>query len=289
MEKNQLKPILEALIYVSEEPITVDVIKMVLEDDAVDKKIIKETLDELIDEINESPLRGIKIVDVAGGFQIRSKSEMSEWVKKLNVPKPVKLSQAAMETLSIIAYRQPILRSEIEEIRGVDSGGVVKTLLEKNLIKIIGKSNEAGNPLVYSTTNTFLEIFGLSNLRELPTLREIEDLEVRDKVGTIGKEEFKVGEIQEGIGAVLEEYKDSVQVYKPDPEKEKEDYVCIKSLENSMKQLKNLEKEMFPKAKEEIKIISKETGEEVESDDQSLSETNQENINNETTPTQDNS
>jgi segregation and condensation protein B len=115
-------------------------------------------------------------VEVAGGYQLRTKPENSPWIFKMNKARPVRLSRASLETLAIVAYRQPITRPEIDEIRGVDSGPVLRTLLERSLVRILGKREEAGSPLIYGTTKDFLSFFGLRNLSDLPSLREYTEL-----------------------------------------------------------------------------------------------------------------
>ena len=120
---------------------------------------------------------GIEILSVAGGYQIRTKPEHDIYVRRLlNKTGQLHLSQAALETLSIIAYKQPISRSDIEAIRGVDCAGVLKTLLKKTLIKIRGRDEGPGRPLMYATTNEFLQAFGLSRLADLPKLKEVAEL-----------------------------------------------------------------------------------------------------------------
>lgn len=261
MDNDALKSVIESLIFVSEEPMSVDFMTIVLEEAGINKREIADALEEIKNDYNLSPQRGIQIVEVAGGYQFRTKPFCADWIKKLNVPRPVRLSQPAMETLSIIAYRQPTLRSEIENIRGVDSGGVLKTLLERGLIRIIGKSDEPGRPLVYATTTAFLEMFGLNNLKELPTLKEIEGLEVAEKVGDLGRAEVGAEAKGEGVGEVIEEYREGLAAYEPDPEKVAEDSKAIRSLEDSMKKLRRIEKEVFPKPVEQIEAVPKESDE----------------------------
>jgi segregation and condensation protein B len=264
MERSELKPIIEALIFVSEEPMTLDLMTMVFEEQGVSRKEIKEAIAEIVSDFGENSERGIQVAEIAGGYQVRSKPAMADWIKKLNVPKPVRLSQAAMETLAIVAYRQPLMRSGLEEIRGVDSGGVLKTLLERGLVRIVGKSDDPGNPLLYATTKAFLEMFSLNSLKELPTLREIEELEVQDRVGEFGRDEVSKQEIREGIEEVVGEYKEDIAEYSHDPEKLAEDSKSIHDLEMSIKNLRSMEKEIFPKPKEEIQVVDKETGEVVQ-------------------------
>lgn len=290
MERNELKSVIESLIFVSEEPMTPELMAIVFEEEGIKKKEIKEVIAEITEEWKSNPERGIELVEVAGGYQFRTKSEMADWIKKLNVPKPVRLSQAALETMAIIAYRQPVMRADIENIRGVDSGGVLKTLLEKGLIRILGKGDEAGNPLLYGTTKAFLEIFSLNSLKELPTLKEIESLEVQDKVGQLGKDELDKQNIKNGVEEVVDEYKEDITAYAPDPTAIAEDNLSLANLESSIKNLRNLEKDIFPKPKEEIQVVDKETGQVVEGAAPETTENTQtvtEGTENETTPPQD--
>jgi segregation and condensation protein B len=120
--------------------------------------------------------RGFQLHQVAGGYQFRTNPDNAQWVQKLLASKPVRLTRAQIETLAICAYRQPVTRPEIDEIRGVDSGGTLKTLLDRALIRIVGKKEEAGRPLLYGTTREFLEFFNLRDLKDLPTLREFHEL-----------------------------------------------------------------------------------------------------------------
>lgn len=173
MTMPRLKSVVESLIFVSESPVSLDRLCSILEE--YDREEIREALSILLDEYSQ-PERGIVLAEVAKGFQFRTREENVDYVRRLIKAKASRFSQSALETLAIIAYRQPITRSEIEYLRGVDSGGVVKTLLEKKLIKILGKKDIPGRPLIYGTTREFLEIFSLKDLKSLPTLREIEEL-----------------------------------------------------------------------------------------------------------------
>jgi segregation and condensation protein B len=170
VEKEKLIGIIEALIFASEKPLTEDEIKRIVPD--VSPREIRGALSDLRKIYDESS-GGIFVVEVAGGYQFRTRSEFSEYIKLMLEQKPKRLSRAALETLAIIAYRQPVVRSDIERIRGVDSGGVVKILLERNLIRILGKKDVPGKPLLYGTTKDFLETFGLKDLKSLPTIREM--------------------------------------------------------------------------------------------------------------------
>ena len=168
-----IKYIIESLLFVADEPLPVDRIKKILIQ--VETGEIRETMAELTAEY-EARGGGFYLDEVAGGYQIRTRPQYTDWIKKLIQPKPLRLSKPALETLVIIAYKQPIIRSDIEHLRGVDCGGVIRMLLERKLIRVLGRKEIAGRPLIYATTKRFLEIFDLKNLRDLPTPKEIEEL-----------------------------------------------------------------------------------------------------------------
>ncbi|MGD9286559.1 MAG: SMC-Scp complex subunit ScpB [Desulfobacterales bacterium] len=168
-----IKYIIESLLFVADEPLTTDRLKKILIQ--VEKAEIRQAMAELTAEY-EARGGGFYLDEVAGGFQIRTRPKYTDWIKKLIQPKPLRLSRPALETLVIIAYKQPIIRSDIEHLRGVDCGGVIRVLLERKLIRVLGRKEIAGRPLIYATTKRFLEIFDLKNLRDLPTPKEIEEL-----------------------------------------------------------------------------------------------------------------
>lgn len=171
MEQLDVKPIIESIIFVSDSPLSIDYLMSILPE--FDKESILDGIRRLKSEY-ENESKGIELVEVAGGYQFRTKPKLSQWIIRLKKIKSVKLSQSALETLAIIAYRQPITRPAIEEIRGVDSGWVIRSLLERGLIKITGRKDLPGRPIIYGTTKAFLELFGLNSLSDLPTLKEIQ-------------------------------------------------------------------------------------------------------------------
>jgi len=173
VEEAQIKAIIEALIFIAETPVSIDQIREVLGD--VAKKDLQRIIGEMAEEYNRAP-RGFNLIEVGNGYQFRTRPEYAEWVKKFKKIKPFALSQPSLETLAIVAYKQPILRTDIEKIRGVDSGGVLRTLLERKLIKILGKKDVPGKPLVYGTSKRFLEMFSLKDLSSLPTLKDLSGL-----------------------------------------------------------------------------------------------------------------
>lgn len=165
-----LKMIIEALLYAAEKPLNEKEIHAVLPD--VKTPDITAALKELCQEY-ESMERSFTLKEVANGYQFRSRSEYGAYIMKMLQKSPSRLSKAAMETLAIIAYKQPILRHEVERFRGVDVGGILRTLLEKGLVKIMGRKDLPGRPLIYGTSKKFLEVFDLKNISDLPKLKEI--------------------------------------------------------------------------------------------------------------------
>jgi len=172
LDISEIKPIVESLLFVSDVPLRCERISEALE---IERPLIQQALEILVAEYQESG-RGFVLQQVADGYQFRTRPEYADWVLRLTKTRPVRFSRAALEALAIIAYRQPVTRSEVDYLRGVDSGGVVKTLLERHLIRILGKKDVPGKPLIYGTTREFLEFFGLRDLASLPTLKEFSEL-----------------------------------------------------------------------------------------------------------------
>ena len=170
---SDLKSIVESLIFVSDAPLSLDRICTLLEE--YDRDDIRASLMDLTADYR---VRGgaLVLAEVGGGYQFRTLPEYADYLKRLTKARPPKFSQSALETLAIVAYRQPITRAEIEYLRGVDCGGVLKTCLEKRLIRILGKKDIPGRPLIYGTTKEFLELFSLRDLASLPTLKEVQEL-----------------------------------------------------------------------------------------------------------------
>ena len=168
-----IKNIIESLLFVAEDPLTIDSIKKVL--DSTDSNAIRNVLNELSSEY-EARKGGFFLREVAGGYQIRTRPEYSQWIKRLLRPNPLRLSNAALETLAIVAYKQPVIRSDIEHLRGVDCGGILRMLLERKLIRVVGRKEIPGRPMIYTTTKKFLELFELKDLKDLPSPKEIEEL-----------------------------------------------------------------------------------------------------------------
>lgn len=171
MTPQEIKPIVESLLFAAGAPVALRRLAEVI---GVAQAEIKSAIALLHEEYNV-PSRGIALAEVSGGYQLRTVAEYADYVKTLIREKPNRLSRAALETLAILAYRQPITKAEIEAIRGVDADGVLNSLLTKKLIRVMGRKDVPGRPWVYGTTPQFLELFGLSDLSSLPPLPEIHE------------------------------------------------------------------------------------------------------------------
>jgi len=170
----ELRAIVEAIVFAAPQPLTPREIGQVL--GGVPKEDWQRALEELREDYARDE-RGLQLIEVAGGWQITTRPEYNDWVRELLDPKtPTRLSIQALETLAVIAYRQPVSKPTMESIRGISSDGVIKTLLERNLITIKGRENSPGRPILYGTTSEFLRYFGLNQLKDLPELREIEEI-----------------------------------------------------------------------------------------------------------------
>jgi segregation and condensation protein B len=173
MEASEQRRIIEALVLAATEPISLDRLAAIVPD--CSPGVVKDRINELNTEYQEQD-RSFEVWEVAGGYQIRTRAEFSGYLQQLRKERPLRLSQAALETLSIVAYKQPVTRGELEMVRGVDTGAVLKSLLERRLVRVLGHREVPGRPLLYGTTKRFLEIFGLESLKQLPSLRELEEL-----------------------------------------------------------------------------------------------------------------
>jgi segregation and condensation protein B len=176
---NNVKGIIESLLFAHQHPLTVENIMRIV-GDQVEKKVVKELLAELVAEY-QGMERSFHLVEVGEGYQFRTKTDYAPWIRSLHKIRPARLRQSALETLAIVAYRQPVVRAEVEQIRGVDSGWVLSSLLEKGLIKILGRKEVPGRPLVYGTDRRFLEVFGLRDLGGLPTIQELDALKEEEQ------------------------------------------------------------------------------------------------------------
>lgn len=218
MDRREAKGIVEAILFVADRPVPIKYFQNVL--DGLDGEEIAAVIEEF-HSAHEGG--GTEIVEIAGGLQMRTRPEYGKWIKKFHkINRSTRLSQASLETLSIIAYKQPITRQEIEDIRGVDSSGPVKTLLDKNLVKSMGRKKLPGKPMTFGTTGKFLEYFGLVKLSDLPTLKDFAE-EPEPAQGAIDFDEPS-GKLSEDI--LMEEEAALVEPAEEDydDDDEKEDY-----------------------------------------------------------------
>lgn len=285
MEQSKLKSLLESLIFVAEQPLkTAEMLKALQtlerketqgeedetdaaeegalsspkdvseqladkiqeEEETLSKADITAALGQLAEDYQNNPERGIILVEVAGGWHFRTRPENAAVIRYFYQPKPTRLSKPGLETLSILAYRQPITRVEIDEIRGVDSGGVLKTLLEKNLIRIVGKKDEPGKPMLYGTTQEFLELFQLKSLKDLPTLRDYRDLE--EEFRKQNGEEGVVTEVEEAAPEEESSILDLADDHGLQPLSEDEEGI-LDDLEENIKEVRKMEKDIFAEEK----------------------------------------
>jgi segregation and condensation protein B len=180
LEDYQLKSAIEALLFVSGNPLSLDRLKGLFEETAPEQI---ETQIQALRQEYDGRGAGIMLVEVAGGYQLATRPENVFWIRKFrSVKVSTKLSKAALETLAIVAYKQPITRTEAEAIRGVNIGGILRNLMERRLVKIVGKKDVPGRPMLYGTTSEFLQYFGLKDLSALPTLKEFRELDAGEEV-----------------------------------------------------------------------------------------------------------
>lgn len=197
MADNSAKTVIEALLFASEKPLSLEQIRGVL--DTLDSAEVKRLLEVLKTEY-ENDSRAMRIVEVAGGFQMVTSSSLVSFLNKLYKQRHAdKLSKPALETLAIIAYKQPLTRSEIEALRNVNVDGVMQTLLDKNLIRIAGRKKAPGCPRVYGTTRQFLEHFGLKSLSDLPKIEELNTLKVKQELSADNQGNAQKAEEADGI------------------------------------------------------------------------------------------
>jgi segregation and condensation protein B len=201
MNRPEKLRIIEALVLASPEPISSSRLAAIVPDcSAADAK-------DLVNELNteyQNQDRAFEIWEVAGGYQIRTRAEFSGYLQQLHKQRPLRLSRAALDTLSIVSYKQPVTRAEIEEIRGVDTGAVLKGLLDRHLVRIAGQREVPGRPMLYATTRRFLEVFGLESLKHLPSLREVNDLAEQEPVAPAQSEGSEISEHGQAVDESLD-------------------------------------------------------------------------------------
>ena len=177
MEHEELKAVVENVLFAADQPVSMGQLQGLFAE-TTEKAALKSALDELVREYQS---RNLQLMEVAEGYQLMTRHDYSDWVRKfMKLDKTAKLSQPSLDTLAIIAYKQPLTKAEVEEIRGVDSSGVVRTLLEKKVIAPSGRKKVPGRPIMYRTTRKFLEYFGLMDLSDLPTLEDFKESELTE-------------------------------------------------------------------------------------------------------------
>ncbi|MFH1130143.1 MAG: SMC-Scp complex subunit ScpB [Pseudomonadota bacterium] len=293
----RLKSILESLIFASDRPIT---IKQLQELTGAKNEELKEILSDLELEFKES---GIQLIAVGGGHQFRTNPENANWVKKLLAGRPARLTRPMLETLAIVAYRQPVTRPEIEDIRGVDSGSTLRVLLERSLLRIVGRKEEAGRPILYGTSKFFLEFFNLQGLKDLPPLSDFTELteeheqQVEMEHGVLPTELRLVHSDSDNIPENVDMNKDTVQpeleaesqfevgnairaeqnvqpAPLPNPYEEEEEDVALDSLKSAMERISKVldrkENEPFQNKPKPNTPIEPKTGDNIDNIDSTM-------------------
>jgi|TARA_B110000263_G_scaffold248443_1_gene263379 segregation and condensation protein B len=206
MESEELKSIVENVLLAADQPINAgELCKIFL--DGTDKDQLQSILDELKEEYSS---RNLQVTEVADGYQLCTRHEYNDYIRKfLKLDRSTRLSQPSLDTLSIIAYKQPLTRQEVDEIRGVDSSGVIKTLLEKKVIGPAGRKKVPGRPIMYRTTQKFLEYFGLKDLSDLPTLEDLREVLEGEEVPLQTQIEFSASEASEALTSEVEPVSES--------------------------------------------------------------------------------
>ena len=205
MERDELKSIIENVLLAADQPVHAGELQKLFLNTA-EKNDLQSILNELKEEYQS---RNLQILEVADGYQLCTRYEFNDWIRKfLKLDRSSRLSQPSLDALSIIAYKQPLTRQELDDIRGVDSSGVIKTLLEKKVIAPVGRKKVAGRPIMYRTTQKFLEYFGLKDLSDLPTLEDLKEELEGDDPPLQAQIEFASGEARSSESEVVEDEED---------------------------------------------------------------------------------
>ena len=197
VEDDRIMSIVESVLFATDKPQTINTIKQAFQGTNVKTKHIKRAVENLMIDY-ASAQRGFTLEEVSGGYQLRTKVDNMEFLKRMLKPKAFRLSGPALEVLSIVAYKQPCIKMNIDEIRGVESGHLLRALMEKGLVNFAGKSELPGKPMLYQTTRKFLEVFGLRNINELPSLSEIDEL-IPEGIGDEEEEKPQLNEITDEL------------------------------------------------------------------------------------------
>ena len=225
LSNKDLQSILESLLFTIGRPLSFKELSKVFQLEKIPPKQIKQALQEINAQC-QTPHRGIELQETAGGWQFRTKEENKDYIRRLVKGRAFQLSNPALEVLVIVAYRQPCSKSAIDEVRGVESGHLLKTLIEKGLVGFGPRSTDVGRPLTYKTTGRFLEVFGLKSLKDLPSSHDIQDL--------LSSEADDVPQPNGGMNSLLNDFKDPLQVVEEQKRIEKEMTVVSEEI-NSIK------------------------------------------------------
>jgi len=200
----RLVSIIESLLFAADRPLTVKAIRKILREPSTRQvQLALKQIDK------ESDGRGIGLAQIAGGYRLRTNPSNAHWVQRMLASRPAKLSRAQLETLAVVAYRQPITKAEVDAVRGVDCTAVLKVLLERDVVQIVGRKEEPGRPILYGTTVRFLEFFNLRSLRDMPDLRDIEELTEESRATLRNRFGDEVAEsIEEAMGQEVIEFQD---------------------------------------------------------------------------------
>ncbi len=220
---------IEALLFISDKPLSRERLRELLGPE-LDSEFFSNAITQ-VRERYESALHGIELVEIAGGYQLRTKPDRAPLARKLVKVQTQRLSSGSMETLAIIAYQQPVMKEEIDKIRGVDSSYFVRGLMDRKLIKISGRSELPGRPMLYSTTTEFLEVFGLKELSSLPSLRELEDMIPQSQSGSADGDDPKTRELRRLVGEMKSD-RSSALHYNP-----KEDEIILGEIRERVSQI----------------------------------------------------
>lgn len=243
MDEQRIRSVIESILFVSEKPVSLREIIDVL-GEGFDARGVKRIMDEMISAYNAAN-GGLIIREVANAYQFSTNPENAEYLRRLIDIRPFRLSRAALETLAIIAYRQPVTKSEIEEIRGVDSTSAVRVLMERRLIRIVGKKDEPGRPFLYGTTKEFMEFFDLKSLSDLPTLKDLEQVasEINEESGaTAQRVEGTISDVE------LPQNKDTTRLVERDTtvemvaSEESKEEVVIEEFDEALKRVEDSNK-----------------------------------------------
>jgi len=194
---SQLKPSIEAVLFMNHKPVSLARLQEIISTET-DLEEYRTAISDLQSSFFDES-RGIELVEVANGYQLRTKMEYRDLIQKMFSLAPIKMSQAMLEVLAIVAYNQPITKEKVEQIRGVDCSHILRSLMDKKMLRMAGKSDDLGKPMLYGTTKEFLELFGLRDLNALPSLRDIEDMLPANEVGNDENEEEALAREMEGI------------------------------------------------------------------------------------------